>query len=509
MADGAMGLIARGAVIWPVIVPLFAAALTLLARRHQATQRTVMEVATAAMFLSSLLLLRQVANGDVVVMRFGGWSSPFGVSFAADRLGAALSAVTGMIGVACAIYARADVRAQRRRAGFDPLFLGMLAAVNGAFLTGDLFNLYVWFELMLVAAMGLVSLDRRPPQVDGVIRYAVMSMLGATCILLGIALLYGEVGVLDMNALSSLLTGRSPTVALSASAYLMITGFALKAGLFPLFFWLPASYPTAPITVSAALAGLLTKVGFYAALRASVTVFHMTDELSPVPGLPSVLIVLAVGTMVVAVLAAIAQVDLRRMMSYHIACQVAYMVLGLALATELGIGAAIFYMIHSMLVQTGLFLGAGAMARVGGSFDLRRLGGLARRHPAIAGAFATLALSISGIPPFSGFWAKFLVVDAALRANAPWLALVAIVVGFLTLHSMATLWAQAFWRPTPDSLKKLRGVPPAMITAVALLAACTLGIGLAVEPVSSFARAAATQMLMDVGGFAAVVGGGR
>lgn len=506
MADGLAGIVVGGAVIWPVLVPLVAAAFTLLLRRHQLAQRTVMEVATVLTLLASLLLLQRVARGEVVVMTFGGWPRPFGVSFMADRLGAALSVVTGVIGLASAIYARADIRAQRRRAGFDPFFLGVLASVNGGFLTGDIFNLYVWFELMLVAAMGLVSLDRRPTQVDGVIRYGVMSMLGATCILLGIGLLYGEVGVLDMNTLSTLLANRPPSVALSASAYLMITGFALKAGLFPLFFWLPASYPTAPITASAVLAGLLTKVGFYAALRTSVMVFHMTGNSPTVPGLPALLTVLAVGTMLIAILAALAQTDLRRMMAYHIACQVAYMVLGLALATQLGVGAAIFYMIHSMLVQAGLFLGTGAMARAGGSFDMGRLGGLARRHPATAGAFAALALSISGVPPLSGFWAKFLIIDAALRANAPWLAGVAIVVGFLTLHSMATLWTQAFWRPPPPSRTQLRSVPPAMIAAVALLAMCTLGIGLVVGPVSGFARAAGAQLMPDVVGVATSVG---
>jgi multicomponent Na+:H+ antiporter subunit D len=511
VADGLAAVVTGGAAIWPVAVPLGAAALTVLLRRHQALQRAVMEGGVLLMLVASLLLLARAARGEVVTMAFGGWGAPFGVTFVVDRLAAALSAVSGMVALAVAIYARADVRARRRRAGFDPLFLGMLAAVNGAFLTGDLFNLYVWFELMLVAAMGLVAIDRRPSQIDGTIRYAAMSMLGATFILIGIALLYGETGTLDMVTLSAMLAGRQPSLALSASAFLLVAGFALKAGLFPLFFWLPASYHTASITVSAALAGLLTKVGFYACLRVLVVVFHLAGngaDNDVVPGIPVVLALFAAATMTVSILAAIAQWDIRRLLAYHIVCQVAYMMMGLALVTVLGTGAAIFYMLHSMLVQAGLFLGAGAIARACGSYDLRRCGGLMRERPLFAVIFATLALSLSGIPPLSGFWAKFLVIDAAFRGGAAWLAVIALAVGFLTLHSMSRLWTQAFWQEPPRPGQVLRRIPPAMIVSVAILAGCTLGIGLAVGPVSSFARAAAVQMMTSGAGSAGSAVGG-
>ncbi len=478
-------------------VPLAAAALTTLLRRRPALQRGVMEGGVALMLASSLLLLARAARGDVLVVNFGGWGAPFGVTFVADRLGAALAAVAGIVGLAVAIYARADIRARRRRAGFDPLFLAMLAAVNGAFLTGDIFNLYVWFELMLVTALGLVTLDRRPAQIDGAIRYAAMSMMGATFILLGIGLLYGAAGTLDMADLAATLAGRPPTATVRAAAFLLLAGFALKAGLFPFLFWLPASYHTAPVTASAALAGLLTKVGFYACLRVFVLVFGVGRG-AGVAGLPAAFALLAAATMLVGVLAAIAQTDLRRLLAFHVVGQVAYLMMGLALASTLGLAAAIFYTMHTMLLQTGLFLGVGAIARATGGFDLRRSGGLMREHPLLAGLFAVLALSLSGVPPLSGFWAKYLVIDAAFRADAAWpawLAVVALVVGFLTLYSMSQLWTQAFWRPMPGRRHVGRRVPPAMIAALVLLGVCTLGIGLAVEPVSRLARDAAVQML--------------
>ena len=496
----AAGAMADGIALWPVAIPLGGAALTVLVRHRPRLQRGVMEAAVVLMVAAAALLLARVGRGGAVVLNFGGWGAPFGVTFMADLLSAALCTVAGIVALAVAIFARADIRARRRRAGFDPLFLAMLAAVNGAFLTGDIFNLYVWFELMLVTALGLVTLDRRRAQVDGAFRYAAMSMMGATFMLVGIGLLYGEAGTLDMAHLSATLAGRTPTVTLSAAACLLLAGLALKAGLFPLFFWLPASYHTAPISVAAALAGLLTKVAFYACLRVFVVVFGvgLGAAAVPVPGLPPLFGALAAATMVVSVLAAIAQVDIRRLLAFYVVGQVAYLMMGLALASQVGVAAAIFYTMHTMLVQAGLFLGAGAVARANRGYDLRGAGGLMRERPLFAALFAVLALSIAGVPPLSGFWAKFLVIDAAFRGGSTWhawLAGVALLAGVLTLYSMSILWTQAFWRARDGARSATRPIPPAMVLAVGLLAACTLGIGLAVEPVARLARASAAQML--------------
>ena len=489
-------VITEGMALWPVVIPLAAAALSMLVRRRQLLQRSVMEAAVALMLLSSIALLIHVERGGPAIMKFGGWGAPFGVTFVADGLSAALCSVGGMVALAVAVFARADIRARRRRAGFDPLFLAMLAAVNGAFLTGDIFNLYVWFELMLVTAIGLMTLDRKRAQVDGALRYGAMSMLGATFILTGIALLYGEAGTLDMADLSMTLAGHPPSVALSASAYLLLAGFALKAGLFPLFFWLPASYHTAPISVTAALAGLLTKVAFYACLRILVLIFDLTGT-PVVAGLPVLLGFMAGATMLAAVIAAIAQADVRRLLAYHVMGQVAYLMMGLAIATLYGVAAAIFYTMHTMLVQAGLFLCAGAMARANRGYNLKTAGGLMRDQPFFTALFAILALSISGVPPLSGFWAKFLVIDAAFRGDNrwhAWLAVIALVTGILTLYSMSIVWTRGFWRTPDNERRSTRRIPAAMLLAVALLAAGTIGIGLAVEPVTRFSRDSAADL---------------
>jgi multicomponent Na+:H+ antiporter subunit D len=493
-------VITDGIALWPVAIPLAAAALSMLVRRRQLLQRTVMEGAVGLVLLSSIALLIHVGPGSAAIMKFGGWGAPFGVTFVADQLSAALCTAAGVVALAVAVFARADIRARRRRAGFDPLFLAMLAAVNGAFLTGDIFNLYVWFELMLVTAIGLMTLDRRRAQIDGAFRYASMSMLGATFILIGIALLYGEAGTLDMADLSVTLASHPPSVALSASAYFLLAGFVLKAGLFPLFFWLPASYHTAPISVAAALAGLLTKVAFYACLRIFVLIFDVTGT-PVVAGLPALFAFMAGATMLISVIAAIAQADIRRLLAYHVMGQVAYLMMGLAIATQHGVAASIFYTMHTMPVQAGLFLAAGAMARANRGYNLGTAGGLMRDRPFFTALFAILALSISGVPPLSGFWAKFLVIDAAFSSGTrwhAWLAVVAIVTGVLTLYSMSIVWTRGFWRTPDNERRSTRRIPPAMMIAVALLAATTVGIGFAVEPVTRLSRESSIDLVPSV-----------
>lgn len=482
-----------GAALWPVLIPLGAAALTLLFRYHETVQRSVMEGAVLLMLASSVLLLGRVASFDTVTVTFGGWGAPFGITFVADRLAALGSVAVGIAALAVGVFARADIRSRRRRAGFDPMFLAMLAAVNGAFLTGDLFNLYVWFELMLMAALGLITLDRRAAQLDGAIRYATLSIVGASFILLGIGLLYAETGTLDLVRMASEVAGRPPTVARTAAAFLLLSGFALKTGLFPLFFWLPSSYHTAPTSVSAALAGLLTKVAFYASLRVFVSVFGLVDGIA-VPGLATVLALLAAATMVVGVLAANAQTDIRRLFAYQVTGQVGYLAAGLSIASLLGIAAAIYYMVHTLLLQTGLFLGEGAIARATGSHDLRRGGGLMRLRPRFAALYAVLMLSLAGVPPLSGFWSKFMVIDAAFRGGSTILALTALAASFLTIYGMSNLWTQVFWKTPPERKRAVRPIPPAMLAALTLLAACTLGMGLFVEPVTRFARDAAAEV---------------
>ncbi len=496
-----MNLILSQALLWPVILPLAASALCAMFWHRPDIQRWVSLLSLVLMLVSSLLLLVRVETIGTQMIAFGGWPVPFGIVFVADRLGAAMAAITAVLALSIAIFGLADIRRRQEHSGFHPLYLGMIAAVAGAFLTGDIFNLYVWFEIMLITAMGLLAIDRSRAQLDGTIKYAVLNLMGTLLFLLAVGILYGATGTLNMADLSRVLAEAEPSAALGLSAALFLIAFGIKAGYFPLFFWLPASYHTASIVVSAIFAGLITKVGVYASFRVFTLLFSVDQG-----GIRELVALMAAGTMLFGVFGAAVQWDVRRILSFHIVSQIGYMMLGLALATPAALAGAVFYIVHHIIVKANLFLAAGAIYRASGSYDLRRAGGLMRTHPLLALLFAVPALSLAGIPPLSGFWAKYMVIDAAFADNAHWLAGLGLFVGLLTVFSMSKIWVEAFWKPPAIERKVPRRVPVTMLVPMAALGAVTLTIGFAPEPFVAFANEAAASLLDTSSYIEAVLG---
>jgi multicomponent Na+:H+ antiporter subunit D len=487
------------AIVLPVLIPIATAAITACLWNSHVAQKRVGLVSLFALLCSSFYLLAIVADAGVVAKQFGAWKAPFGISFVADPLSAALVTISGILGFCVGVFALRDVSARHQRNGFHPLYHGLLAAVNGAFLTGDIFNLYVWFEVMLVTSIGLLVIGRTRDQVAGALKYAALNLFGTILFLSGVALLYGATGTLNMAHLAQILPNTQMSPGLMASAMLLLCGFAIKMGLFPVFFWLPASYPSAPIAVGALFAGLLTKVGVYAAFRVFTLLF--TVEAS---GLRETLAVIAALTMLVGVFGAVIQWDMRRILTFHIISQIGYMLMGLAIATPLALAGGIFYVVHHIIVKANLFLLAGAIYHASGTHDLRKSGGLLRSHPWLAVLFLIPALSLAGLPPFSGFWAKFLVIDATMRDGAHWLAAVALLAGILTLFSMTKIWNEAFWKTPALVRKQPRRVPMAFVAPIAALGAITMAIGLFAEPFVTYSRAAAA-VLVDTTAYVAAV----
>lgn len=476
----------------PVAWPLLWAAVAMLVRRRPWAAEWAGGIGVAGMACAALaLFLRATDGGPLPLTVFGGWPRAFAVSFDARLPGALLVLISALVALAAFLFGHADIRKRRRSAGYDALFLALCAAVNGAFLTGDLFNLYVWFELALVAALGLLTIDRRPGQIDGAIRYAAFAMIGATFILIGIGLLYGVFGTLDLATLAREIRARPAGIATTLAAVLMLAGLALKSGLAPFHIWLPVAYPAAPITVAALFGGLLSKMGFYALLLIVGVLFRGGGAAAPALGW------IAAATMLLCAAGALAQTDMRRLIAYHVIAQVGYMAAGLAAATEAGMAAAVFYMVHSIIVQANLFLGVGAIRRATGSWNLNHAGGMTRSNPVFAFLFAVPILSLAGIPPLSGFWAKLVILRAAIDGGMPWLALAALGAALLTLVSMAFLWSEACWT-IPAGDRRVRPVPPAMLAGMALLSAATLAIGLMPDRLFLLARLSA-RMLANLG----------
>jgi multicomponent Na+:H+ antiporter subunit D len=369
-----------------------------------------------------------------------------------------------------------------------------LAGVCGAFLTGDLFNLYVWFEVMLIASFALMALGGERAQLDGAVKYAAINLVATILFLIAIGLLYGVTGTLNMAELHTAVKEVDNRGLLTAIACLFLVCFGIKAAVFPLFFWLPASYHTPPIAVTAIFSALMTKVGVYALFRMFTLVFTHDVAFTH-----TVILGIAILSMVVGVLGAAAQQDVRRILSFHIVSQIGYIVLGLALFTPLALAGAVFYLVHNIIAKTNLFLVGGVMNRLAGSFDLAAIGGLYRYAPVLAALFLLSALSLAGLPPLSGFWAKLLLVQASLEIEAWIVAGVALTVGLLTLYSMTKIWTLGFWKPEPVA----RIAPPrisgferlALYAPIVAMSGLTVIMGLWAEPFLAAADRAAEELL--------------
>ncbi len=495
---------ARLLLVLPVLVPLTSAALLLLFRNRPAIARPVALAGLVALLGSSVALLAEVLQGGILATTLGGWPAPYGITIAADTFSAILVVVGGVLGLSIGIYARGDIDRETREVGFEPFYHVLLAGISGAFLTGDLFNLYVWFEVMLIATFGLLVSRRGRAQTDGAVKYVALNLVATTAILVGVGLLYGLTGTLnfaDLHAKTRSLEG--PLV--DAVAVLLVTAFAVKAALFPLFFWLPASYHTTSVAASAIFAGMLTKVGAYAMFRLLTLVFPATPGTAIVP-----LLVVALLTMVTGVFGAASQTGIRRILAFHIVSQLGYIVLGLALYTRLALAGAVYYLMHHIVVKANLFLVAGIIRRESGAFTLADLGGLYRRAPLLAILFLIPAGSLAGFPPLSGFWAKLLLIVASFEAGEIVAAVFALVVGFLTIYSMTKVWLAAFWKPAPHappppSTQRVRLLT---YTPVAVLALITVVLGVWPEPFLAVADRAAVELLDPTSYIEAVLGEG-
>ena len=481
----------------PVAFPLAGVALSAMLWSRPLWQRGVSLLASFGLLMSAVALVASVHDGSVLATQFGAWPAPFGIVFVADMFSAAMVLITGLMAVAVGIYGLAGDAKEREQTFYHPLYQGLLLGVTGAFLTGDMFNLYVWFEVMLISSFGLLALGGTRAQLDAGVKYVALNLLVTTQFLIAVAFLYGATGTLNMADLARVLPTVENQGLVTVLAVMFLIAFGAKAAVFPLFFWLPAAYHTASAPVVAIFAALLTKVGVYAIIRTFTLIFDTdTGFTAPIVG------VIAAATMITGVLGAAAHFDIRRILSFHIISQIGYMLLGIAVATPLAVGGAILYVIHHIVVKANLFLVAGAINRAGGSFHLKEIGGLYSGLPLLAVLFLIPALSLAGLPPLSGFWSKFTVIKASLDGGHIALAATGLVVGLLTLYSMLKIWNEAFWKAAPArsfsaerDWRSDRKTRLLMLTPIAALAAVTLTIGLWAEPFVDFSLRAGEQLL--------------
>jgi multicomponent Na+:H+ antiporter subunit D len=431
-----------------VLVPLLGAAVALGLLNHQKLQRAITVVVLVVALAVAATLMVLVDQHGTIVVQVGGWDAPYGISLVVDRLSALLLTVSASVLLVVLLFSIGQgLAADDGEAPvtiFYPTYLVLAAGVLDSFIAGDLFNLYVAFEMLLVASYVLITLGGSEQRVRAGTTYIVTSLIASAIFLAAIGLVYGATGTVNIAQISERMAVLPEHVQLLIHTMLLI-GFGIKAAVFPLAFWLPDSYPTAPAPVTAVFAGLLTKVGIYAIIRLETIIF-------PRPQLNTVLLIVAILTMVVGVLGAVSQTDVKRLLSFTLISHIGFMVMGIGLGSVVGTAAAVFYTVHHIVVQTTLFLVSGLMGRVGGTTSTRSLGGLLKASPLLAALYLVPAFNLGGIPPFSGFIGKLGLFRAAATDGSP-LAYATIAAGvvtsLLTLYALMRVWDAAFWRPRP------------------------------------------------------------
>lgn len=529
----------------PVLLPLLGAALTLVARRRARTQVAIsLAVLAASLGVAIALMWGTHFNGPIVLW-LGGWSEPLGIALVADRLSALMLLISSFVILAVLVFAIgqgvADGDEDSPLSIYFPTYLVLSAGVSNAFLAGDLFNLFVSFEMLLFASFVLLTLGGSGARIRAGTTYVIVSMVSSFLFLVAIAATYAATGTANLAQLSLRLPDIDPTVSL-ALQLMLLTVFGIKAAVFPMSAWLPDSYPSAPVPVSAVFAGLLTKVGVYAIVRTQFLLF-------PDSPLHNLIMIAGLLTMLVGILGAVAQPGIKRMLSFTLVSHIGYMLFGIGVASELGLSSAIFYIAHHITVQTALFLISGLIERVGGSTVIDRLGGLAATSPVLAILFFVPAMNLAGIPPFSGFVGKvgLLQAGAADGSAVAWTLVVgSVVTSLLTLYAVAKTWSYAFWRPRaeegaehtlempmltpsfgrlsdaigavvaherpatpiappPAAPQVERPMPPLMLGAATAVVVFSLGLSLFAGPLFTYTDAAARQMITRDGYVKAVL----
>jgi multicomponent Na+:H+ antiporter subunit D len=495
-------------VLLPILIPLITAIGVLLARQRPRLRGDLSLGGAGLLLIAAIELLVLAWRNGVQVVQVGGWPAPFGITLVADLFSAMMVLLAAVMGLAVIIYSRATAGERAEHFGYSALLHLLLMGVNGAFLTGDMFNLYVWFELLLMASFVLLVLGGRRDQLEGAFKYVAINLLGSILFLVAVGILYGVAGTLNMADLAGRLNSLPPGL-VTTLAMLFLVAFGIKAGAFPLFFWLPASYHTAPAALLALFAGLMTKVGVYALVRVFTLLFTQDTGYTH-----SLILVIAGFTMVTGVLGAVAQTEFRKLLSFHIISQIGYLLMGLGLFSTAALGGAVYFMVHVILAKSALFLVGGIIYKLRGTYDLKQLGGLYILYPGLALLFLVPALSLAGIPPLSGFWAKFALIQAGLAAEQYVIVAVSLGVSILTLFSMTKIWAEVFWKDQPSQEMPAQTISLmpyqaglSMLLPVGVLAAILLAIGLLAEPLVNLSLLAAEQLINPTDYIETVLGG--
>ena len=475
----------------PILVPMITAVLLLFIRRKSVLWQQIAGIAGAvAMLIFHVLLLLKARHEGIVVMHVGEWKAPAGIPLVIDQFSGIMLVISGIVAVCVSVYSVHRIDVQRHSFRYYFFFHTLLLGVNGAFITGDIFNLFVWFEVMLMSSFALIALGNEKQQLENSMKYIIINLVSSFLLLAAIGLLYSVTGTLNMAHLAQIVSNDASFLTESIIMLLFIA-LAIKAALFPFYYWLPASYHSPPAAITAFFAALLTKVGVYVLIRVFTLFYPQLNSSWTI-----ILLVTAGFTMLVGAVAALSQTDIRRILSFEIISQIGYMIMGLGLFTKLAIAGAIYFIAHNVFAKTNVFLVEGLIYKLQGTHSLKKTGGLLNARTGLAVLFFIPALGLAGVPPLSGFFGKLILVKASFESSQVAVAVVALLVSLLTLYLMLRIWHKAFLkednhneRKEPEPLTFTEVVP------VVFLALLTVIMGIGAAYIFNVCFDAAEQLL--------------
>lgn len=495
-------------VIAPILSQMITAIVLLFLWQRVGWNKIVSLLGNTISLILSIYLFAETMQKDYLVMHSGNWKPPFGITFVADTFSASLVVLTALVGLSVGIFSVSGLSTNRIKFGYFPMLHFLLMGLMGAFLTGDIFNLYVWFEIVIISSFVLLTLGGKKVQMEGAIKYVTMNMLASVIFLTAIGILYGITGSLNMADLARIVPTIENQGLVSVTALLFLVGFGIKSAVFPLYFWLPSSYHTPPSAIAAIFGGLLTKMGVYALIRIFTLIFK------PDAFILSTFIFIAIATMITGAFGTINKSSIRKIFSYLIVCHIGYLIAGLGIYTEAAIAGVLFYMFHDIVVKSNLFLVSGVLYKIRGSTDMRRLGGFYRDYPKLSFLMAIVLFSLVGIPPLSGFWPKIQLFQEAFGQQQYGLLIVLIFASFITLYVIARLWTEVFWKDSPKSLEHVEndfekmenGKKVFLVLPIVVLAAASLFMGLGAEKMYIVVEKISKELLDNSAYIRAVLG---
>mgnify|MGYP001059472555 CR=1 FL=1 len=469
------------AVLIPLIIPLTLALLSGFVKARHLFALNIF--GSLLLLISALYLLFSVFDNEVLTVQFGAWPMPYGITFMADGLSAVLIIAIALVFLSVLLLMKGHKNWHEfadNSAHYQFVLLqGLMAASIAVTLTSDLFNLYVWFELILMSVLGLLIIRGKQQNFEAAIKYFTINMLGTLLMLSAVGFIYGISGQLNFEAVKQASLNEDLQPQMQIYSALFVLALLMKVGAFPLFIWLPASYHTLPLPLLALIGGLLTKITAYVLLRLSGQVFDIEFMLDALGWL-------AVLTMLSGAIGAAYHWDLRRILAFHIVSQVGFLLLGIALASQAGAVGTTLFLVHNILVKTNLFLIAGAIFIAAKHYDLRKVGGLYPANILLAVLFLINAMALVGVPPTTGFWGKFLILQETIHQQHLVWAIAALITGFLTLYSMSKIWQEVFWKKPLAEQGEIEIVPKTVMLPIISITVLVVLIGIYPDPIIAF-----------------------